>query len=41
VVSLAATPQNRTAEGFIKMKQQWEDGGFNVYNIGSGSWSKR
>src|SRR5580658_3974318 len=35
-VSLAATPETATAEGFIKMKQQWEDGGFKVYNIGSG-----
>ena len=35
-VSLAATPQNATAEGFIKMREQWEAGGFKVYNIGSG-----
>ena len=25
-----------TAEGFIKMREQWEAGGFKVYNIGSG-----
>src|ERR1700683_4152543 len=35
-VSLAATPQTATAEGFIKMREQWEAGGFQVYNIGSG-----
>ncbi len=35
-VSLAATPETATAEGFIKQKQQWEDAGFKVYNIGSG-----
>ena len=35
-VSLAATPQNATAEGFIRMREQWEAGGFKVYNIGSG-----
>jgi mannonate dehydratase len=35
-VSLAATPQTATAEGFTEMRQQWEDGGFKVYNIGSG-----
>jgi mannonate dehydratase len=35
-VSLAATPETATAEGFIKMKQQWEENGFKVYNIGSG-----
>ncbi len=35
-VSLAPSQESATAEGFIKMKQQWEAGGFNVYNIGSG-----
>jgi mannonate dehydratase len=35
-VSLGATPETATAEGFIKMRQQWEAGGFKVYNIGSG-----
>jgi mannonate dehydratase len=35
-VSLAPNQETANAEGFIKMKQQWEDGGFHVYNIGSG-----
>jgi len=35
-LSLGATPETATAEGFIKMRQQWEAGGFKVYNIGSG-----
>jgi mannonate dehydratase len=35
-VSLGASPQSATAEGFIKMREQWEAGGFRVYNIGSG-----
>jgi mannonate dehydratase len=35
-VSLGASPETATAEGFIKMREQWEDGGFHVYNIGSG-----
>lgn len=35
-VSLGATPETATAEGFIKIRQQWEAGGFRVYNIGSG-----
>jgi mannonate dehydratase len=35
-LSLGASPQNATAEGFIKMREQWEAGGFKVYNIGSG-----
>jgi mannonate dehydratase len=35
-VSLAASPETATAEGFIKMREQWEAGGFQVYNIGSG-----
>ncbi len=35
-VSLGASPETATAEGFIKMREQWEAGGFQVYNIGSG-----
>jgi mannonate dehydratase len=35
-VSLGASPSNATAEGFAKMREQWEAGGFKVYNIGSG-----
>lgn len=35
-VSLGATPETATAEGFIRMREQWEAGGFKVYNIGSG-----
>jgi len=35
-VSLAATPETATADGFIKMRQEWEAAGFRVYNIGSG-----
>jgi mannonate dehydratase len=35
-VSLGATPETATAEGFIKMRQEWEAGGLKVYNIGSG-----
>jgi len=35
-VSLGASPETATAEGFIKMREQWEAGGFRVYNIGSG-----
>jgi mannonate dehydratase len=35
-VSLAATPANATAGGFTRMRQEWEDAGFRVYNIGSG-----
>lgn len=35
-VSLAATPETATAEGFLKMRREWEAGGFRVYNIGSG-----
>ena len=35
-VSLGANQQNATAEGFTKMREQWEAGGFKVYNIGSG-----
>jgi mannonate dehydratase len=36
-VSLAPNPQNATAEAFIQMREQWEAGGFRVYNIGSGA----
>jgi len=35
-VSVGATPETATAEGFLKIRQQWEAGGFRVYNIGSG-----
>ena len=35
-VSLGATPETATAEGFTKMRQEWEAGGLKVYNIGSG-----
>ena len=35
-VSLGATPETATAEGFTRMREQWEAGGFRVYNIGSG-----
>ncbi|RPI10411.1 MAG: hypothetical protein EHM65_08155, partial [Acidobacteriales bacterium] len=35
-VSLGATPETATAEGFTKIRQQWEAGGLKVYNIGSG-----
>jgi mannonate dehydratase len=35
-LSLGATPETATAEGFTKMRQEWEAGGFKVYNIGSG-----
>src|SRR5207245_1060343 len=35
-VSLGARPETATAEGFIKMREQWEAAGFKVYNIGSG-----
>src|SRR5437867_9568639 len=35
-VSLGATPATATAEGFTKLREQWEAGGFKVYNIGSG-----
>jgi mannonate dehydratase len=36
-VSLAATPENATAEGFIALREKWESQGFKVYNIGSGA----
>ena len=35
-VSLSVSPENATAEGFIKIREQWEAAGFKVYNIGSG-----
>ena len=35
-LSLGASPETATAEGFTKMRRQWEAGGFKVYNIGSG-----
>jgi len=35
-LSLGASPETATAEGFTKMRQQWEAGVFKVYNIGSG-----
>ncbi len=35
-VSLSAQPEEATAEGFIKIRKQWEAAGFKVYNIGSG-----
>ncbi len=35
-VSLGVSPENATAEGFIKIRETWEAGGFKVYNIGSG-----
>jgi mannonate dehydratase len=35
-VSVGATPETATAEGFIKIREQWEAGGIKVYNIGSG-----
>ena len=40
-VSLGASPETATAEGFIKMREQWEAGGFKVYNIGSGVGPER
>ncbi len=35
-LSLGASPETATAEGFTRMREQWEAGGFRVYNIGSG-----
>jgi mannonate dehydratase len=35
-VSVGATPETATAEGFIKIREKWEAGGIKVYNIGSG-----
>src|SRR5256885_17006871 len=33
-VSLGASPETATAEGFIKMREQWEAACLKVYNIG-------
>lgn len=35
-VSVAPQQAQATAEGFIKLREDWEAGGFKVYNIGSG-----
>src|SRR4051812_18239105 len=35
-VSVNTNPENATAEGFIKLREQWEAGGLKVYNIGRG-----
>ncbi|MCC6857135.1 MAG: mannonate dehydratase [Bryobacterales bacterium] len=35
-LSLGATPETATAEGFLRMREAWEAGGFKIYNIGSG-----
>ena len=35
-VSLAPTQETANAEGFTKIREQWEAAGFKVYNIGSG-----
>jgi mannonate dehydratase len=35
-VSLGASPETATAEGFTRIREQWEGAGFKVYNIGSG-----
>jgi hypothetical protein len=35
-VGLGARPAAATAEGFTKMREEWEAGGFKVYNIGNG-----
>ena len=35
-VSLGASRETATAEGFTKMREQWEAAGFKEYNIGSG-----
>src|SRR5436190_15134679 len=35
-VSVAPQRETANAEGFIKQREQWEAGGFKVYNIGSG-----
>lgn len=35
-VSLAPDQKEANAEGFIKLREQWEAAGFKVYNIGSG-----
>jgi mannonate dehydratase len=35
-VSVAPRQETANAEGFIEQRKQWEEGGFHVYNIGSG-----
>ncbi len=35
-VSLAPEQKSADAEGFIRLREQWEKAGFKVYNIGSG-----
>ncbi len=35
-VSVAPIQETANAEGFIRQREQWEAGGFKVYNIGSG-----
>lgn len=35
-VSLGSRPEEANAEGFTKTREKWEEGGFKVYNIGSG-----
>ena len=35
-MSVGATPETATAEGFIRIREQWEAGGIKVYNIGCG-----
>lgn len=35
-MSIAPSVEQATAEGFIKLREQWEAGGLEVYNIGSG-----
>src|SRR3569623_127949 len=35
-VSVAPRQETANAEGFIELRKQWEEGGFHVYNIGSG-----
>src|SRR5215510_5653934 len=36
-VSVASTPELRTAEGFMQIKKRYADGGATVYNIGNTS----
>src|SRR5262245_12999186 len=36
-VSVASTPELRTAEGFMQIKKRYADGGITVYNIGNTS----
>ena len=40
-VSLGARPETATAEGFTKMREEWEAAGFKVYNIRKWSWAQR